>query len=178
MLAYYNYWGECIAGDYLTGVSWGTELQITFSTHLPVHSVQFSRSVVSDSLWHQDSQHARPPCPSPSPGVHLDSRPSSQWCHPAISSSVVPFSSCPQSLPASESFPMSQLFTWGGQNTGVSASASFPPKKSQGLSPSEGTGWISLQSKGLSRVFSNTIVQKHQFFSAQLSSQSNSHISL
>ena len=86
-------------------------------------SVQFSRSVVSDSLRPHESQHARPPCPSPTPGVHSDSRPSSQWCHPAISSSVVPFSSCPQSLPASESFPMSQLFTWGGQSTGVSALA-------------------------------------------------------
>ena len=150
----------------------------SFPNPIPQDSVQFSRSVVSDSLRPYGSQHARPPCPSPSPGVHLDSRPSSQWCHPAISSSVVPFSSCPPSLPASESFPMSQLFTWGGQNTGVSASASFPPKKSQGLSPSEGTGWISLQSKGLSRVFSNTTVQKHQFFGAQLSSQSNSHISL
>ena len=99
-----------------------------------------------------------------------------QWCHPAISSSVVPFSSCPQSLPASESFPMSQLFAWGGHSTGVSALASFLPKKSQGWSPLEWTGWISLQSKGLSRVFSNTTVQKHQFFGAQLSSQSNSHI--
>ena len=94
---------------------------------------------------------------------------SSQWCHPAVSFSVVPFSSCPQSLPASESFPMSQLFAWGGQSTGVSALASFLPKKSQGLSPSEWTGWISLQSKGLSRVFSNTTAQKHQFFSTQLS---------
>ena len=103
-------------------------------------------------------------------------RPSSQWCHPAISSSVVPFSSYLQSLPASESFPMSQLFAWGGQSTGVSALASFLPKKSQGWSPAEWTGWISLQSKGLSRVFSNTAVQKHQFFGAQLSSQSNSYI--
>ena len=100
----------------------------------------------------------------------------SQWCHPAISSSVIPSSSCPQSLPASESFPMSQLFAWGGQSTGVSALASFLPKKSQGWSPLECSGWISLQSKGLSRVFSNTTVQKHQFFGAQLSSQSNSHI--
>ena len=116
------------------------------------------------------------PCPSPTPRVHPNPRPSSQWCHSAISSSVVTFSSCPQSLPASESFPTSQLFAWGGQSTGVSASASFPPKKSQGWSPSEWTGWISLQSKGLSRVFSNTTVQKHQFFGAQLSSQSNSHI--
>ena len=105
--------------------------------------VQFSRSVVSDSLQPHESQHTRPPCPSPTPGVHSDSRPSSPWCHPAISSSVVPFSSCPQSLPASESFPVSQLFTWGGQSTGVSALASFLPKKSQGWSPSEWTGWIS-----------------------------------
>ena len=96
-------------------------------------SVQISRSVVSDSLRPHESQHARPPCPSPTPGVHSDSRPSSQWCHPAISSSVVPFSSCPQSLSASESFPMSQLFAWGGQSTGVSALASFFPKKSPGL---------------------------------------------
>ena len=110
------------------------------------------------------------------PGVYSDPCLSSQWCHPAISFSVIPFSSCPQSLPASESFPMSQLFTWGGQNTGVSALASFLPKKSQGWSPSEWTVWISLQSKGLSRVFSNTTVQKHQFFGAQPSSWSNSHI--
>ena len=138
-------------------------------------SVQFCPSVMSDSLWPHELQHARPPCPSPTPGVHSDSRPSSQWCHPAISSSVTSFSSCPQSLPASESFPMSQLFTWGGQSTGVSALASFLPKKSQGWSPSGWTGQISLQSKGLSRVFSNTTVQKHQFFSAQ-PSQANSHI--
>ena len=105
-------------------------------------SVQFSCSVVSDSLRSHESQHARPPCPSPTPGVHSNSRPLSEWCHPAISSSVVPFSSCPQSLPASESFPMSQLFAWGGLSTGVSASASFLPKKSQGWSPSEWTGWI------------------------------------
>ena len=139
-------------------------------------SVQFSRSVVSDSLRPHESQQARPPCPSPTPGVHPDSHPSSQWCHPAISSSVVPFSSSPQPLPESESFPMSQRFTWGGQSTAVSAFASFLPKKSQGWSPSEWSGWISLQSKGLSRVFSNTTVQKHQFFSAKPSSQSNSHI--
>ena len=139
-------------------------------------SVQFSHSVVSDSLRPHELQHARPACPSPTPGVHSDSSPSSQWCHPAISSSVVHFSSWPQSLPASESFPMSQLFAWGGQSTGVSALASFLPKKSQGWSPSEWTGWISLQSKGLSRVFSNTTVQKHQFFGTQPSSQSNSHI--
>ena len=139
-------------------------------------SVQFRCSVVSDSLWPHESQHARPPCPSPTPGVNPDSWPSSWWCHPDISSSVVPFSSCPQSVPSSESFPMSQLFTWGGQSTGVSTSASVLPKKSQGWSPSEWTGWISLHSKRLSRVFSNTTVQKHQFFSTQPSSQSNSHI--
>ena len=139
-------------------------------------SVQFSRSVMSDSLRPHESQHARPPCPSPTPGVHWDSRPSSQWCHPAISSSVVLFSSCRQFFPASESFPMSQLFTWGGQSTGVSALASFLPKTSQGWSPSEWTGWVYLESKGLSRVFSNTTVQKHEFFGTQPSSQSNSHI--
>ena len=145
-------------------------------------SVQFSRSVVSDSLRPHESQHARPPCPSPTPGVHSDSHPSSQWCHLAISSSVIPFFSCFQSLPASEYFPMSQLFTWGGQSTGVSPLASFLSKNTQDWSPLfyfyflEWTGWISLQSKGLARVFSNTTVQKHQFFSAQPSSQSNSHI--
>ena len=143
---------------------------------LPFNSVQFSHSVVSDSLRAHESQHARPPCPSPTPRVHSDSCPLSQWCHPVISSSVIPFSSCPQSLPTSESFPMSQLFAWGGPSIGVSALASFLPKKSQGWSPSEWTGWISLQSNGLSRVFSNTTVQKHQFFSAQLSSQSTSNI--
>ena len=139
-------------------------------------SVQFHCSVVSDSLQPHESQHARPPYPSPTPGVYPNSCPSSQWCHPTISSSVIPFSSCPQTLPASESFPMSQLFTWDGQSTGVSALASVLPKKSQGWSPSEWTGWISLQSRGLSQVFSNTTVQKHQFFSAQPSSQSNSPI--
>ena len=139
-------------------------------------TIQFSRSVVSDSLQPHESQHARPPCPSPTPRVHSNSCSSIQGCHPAISSSVISFSSCPQSLPASESFPRSQLFAWGGQSTGVSALASFLSKKSQGWSPSEWTGWISLESKGLSRVFSNTTVQKHQSFSAQLSSQSNSHI--
>ena len=138
--------------------------------------VQFSCSVVSDSLQPHELQHARPPCPSPTPRVHSNSLPSSQWCHPAISSSVIPFSSCPQSLPASESFPMSQLFAWGDQSIGASASTSFLPKNTQDWSFLEWTGWISLQSKGLSRVFCNTTVQKHQFFSAQLSSQSNSYI--
>ena len=141
-----------------------------------IRSDQISRSVVSDSSQPHESQHARPPCPSQTPGVHSDSRPSSQWCHPAISSSVVPFSSCPQSLPASESFPMSQLFARGGQSTGLSALASVLPMNTQDWSPLEWTCWIFLQSKGLSRVFSNTTVQKHQFFSAQPSSQSNSHI--
>ena len=137
--------------------------------------IQFSSVQSLDSLRPHELQHTRPPCPSPTPGVHSNSRPSSWWCHPAISSSVVPFSSCPQCFPASEYFPMSQLFAWGGQSAGVSSLASFLPKKSQGWS-SEWTGWISLQSKGCSRVFSNTTVQKHQFFGAQLSSQSNFHI--
>ena len=139
-------------------------------------SVQFSRSVVSDSLWPHELQHARSPCPSPTPEVYSNSCPSSQWCHPAISSSVVPFSSCPQSLQVSGSFSMSQLFAWGGQSIGVSALASVLPMNTQDWSPLGWTGWISLQRKGLSRVFSNTTVQKHQFFGAQLSSQSNSHI--
>ena len=108
--------------------------------------------------------------------VHSDSHPSSRWCHPAISSSVIPFSSCPQSLPASESFPISQLFTWGCRSIGVSVLASVLPKNTQNWSPLEWTDWISLQSKGRSRVFSSTTVQKHQFFDTQLSSQSNSHI--
>ena len=139
-------------------------------------SVQVSRSVISDSLWPHESQHARPPCPSPTPGVYPNSCPLSLWCHSAISSSVIPFSFCPQSLPASESFSMSQLFTWGCQSTGVSASASVLPVNTQDWSPLGWTGWISLQSKGLLRVFSNTTVQKHQFFGTQPSSQSNSHI--
>ena len=139
-------------------------------------SVQFSPSVLSDSLRPHESQHTRPPCPSPTPGVHSDSCPSSRWCHPAISSSVIPFSSCPQSFPASGSFQMSQLFTSGDQSIGVSASTSVLPMNTQDWSPLEWTGWISFQSKGLSRVFPNTTVQKHQLFGAQLSSQSNSHI--
>ena len=128
-----------------------------------------------NSLW---TQHARPHCPSPTPGAYSNSCPLCWWCHPTISSSVsvVPFSSCPQSLSASGSFPMSQLFTWGGQSIRVSASASFLPKNTQAWSPLGWTGWISLQFKGLSRVFSNTTVQKHQFFGSQISSQSNSHI--
>ena len=140
------------------------------------NTVQFSHSVMSNSWPPHGLQHTRPPCPSPAPGVYSNSCPLSWWCHPTISSSVVAFSSCLQSFPASESFPTSQLFAWGGQSTGVSALASFLPKKSQGWSPSEWTGGISLQSKGLSRVFSNTTVQKHQLFSTQPSSQSNFHI--
>ena len=138
-----------------------------------IHSVsQYSHSVVSNSSRHHELQHTRPPCPSPTPRVYPNSCSLSWWCHPAISS----FSSCLQSLPASGSFPMSQLFAWGCQSTGVSASASVLPMNTQDWSPSGWTGWLSLQSKGLSGVFSNTTVQKHQFFRAQLSSQSNSYI--
>ena len=151
-------------------------LKRLFLTLVSLSSVQFSRSVTSDSLRTHESQHARSLCPSPTPIVYSNSCPSSQWCHPAISSSVVPFSSCPQSLRASRSFPMSQLFAWGGQSIGVSASASVLPMNTQDWSPLGWTGWISLQSNGLSRVFSNTTVQKHQFFGTRLSSQSNSHI--
>ena len=153
-------------------------------------SVQFSHSVVSNSLWPYEPQHTRPPCPSPTPGVHPNPCPSSRWCHPTISSSVFPFSSCPQSFPASvfpfsscpQSFPasgsfqMSQFFASGGQSIGVSASTSVLPMNTQDWSPLGWTGCISLQSKGLSRVFSNTTVQKHQLFGTQLSLQSNSHI--
>ena len=128
-----------------------------------VQSVQFSCSVVSDSLRPHEPQHARPPCPSPTPRVHPNPSPLSRWCHPTISSSVVPFSSCPQFLPASESFPMSQLFASRGQSIGVSASTSALPMNTQDWSALGWTGWISLQSKGLSRVFSITTVQKHQF---------------
>ena len=136
---------------------------------------QFSRSVISDSAtpW---IAACRASLSSPTPGVYPNPCPSSRWCHPAISSSVVPFSSCRHSLPASGSFPVSQLFAWGGQSIGVSASTSVLPMNTQDWSPLGWTGWISLKSKGLSRVFSNTTVQKHQFFGAQPSSPSNSHI--
>ena len=145
--------------------------------HFPVQSVsQFSHSVVSNSLRPHSSQHARPPCPSPTPGVYPNPCPSSQWCQQAISSSVGPFSSFPQSFPALGSFPVSQLFTWGGQSIGVSALTSVFPMNTQDWSPLGWTGWISLLSKELSRVFSNITVQKHQFCSAQLSLESNSHI--
>ena len=132
-------------------------------------SVQLSHSVVSNSLWPHEPQHARPPCPSPTPGVHPNPRPSSLWCHPTSSSSVVLFSSYPQSFSASGSFQMSQLFTSGGQSIGVSLSASVLPMNIKDWAPLGWTGWISLQSKGLSRVFSNTTIQKHQFFAAQFS---------
>ena len=142
-----------------------------FSPHM-FSSVQFSSVAQScPTLWPHESQHTRPPCPSQTP-VYSNSCPSSRWCHPAISSSAVPFSSCPQFLPASGSFQMTQLFAWGGQSIGVSASASVLPVNTQDWSPLGWTGWISLQSKGLSRVLSNTTVQKHQFFSTQLTSQS------
>ena len=190
----------CLRGQILTCVSIALQgwTLIQPSTHLPtcqsvtihvykqytymymVHyiyiSVQFSHSVVSASLRPHELQHARPPCPSPTPRVHSDSRPLSQWCHPDISSSLVPFSSCPNP------FQHQSLFQWVNSShevakvLGVSAVASFLPKNTQDWSPSEWTGWISLQSKGLPRVFSNTTVQKHQFFSVQVSSQSNSHI--
>ena len=149
---------------------------ICLQYHFLLFFVQFSCSVVSNSLRPHEPQHTRLPCPSPTPGVYPNSAPLSQWCHPSISSSVVPFSSCPRSFPASGSFQMSQLFASGGQSIGVSASASVLPVNTQDWSPLGWTGWISLQSKGLSRVFSNTTVQKHQFFRAQLSLWSNSHI--
>ena len=141
----------------------------TGSTIYQLHPLQFSCSVVSDSLWPHGLQHARPPCPSPTPRAYSNLCSLSQWCHPTISSSVVPFSSRLQSFPASGSFQMSQFFTPGSQSTGVSASASILPMNIQDWFPLGLTGWISLQSKGLSRVFSNTTVQKHQFFGAQLS---------
>ena len=139
-------------------------------------SVQFSCSVVSDSLRPHGLQHARPPCPSATPGVYSNSCPLCQWCHPTISSSVVPFFSCLHSFPALGSFPMSQLFPSGGQTIGVSASTSVLPMNIQDWFPLGWIGWISLQSKRLSRVFSSTTVQKHQFFCTQFSLQSNSHI--
>ena len=142
----------------------------------PSHPLSSPSPPDLDSLQPHEPEHTRPPCPSPTPGVYLNSRPLSRWWHPTISSSVVPFSSCSQSFPTSGSFKMSQLFTSGGQSIGVSPSTSVLPMNTQDWSPLGWTGWISLQSKGLSRVFSNTTVQKHQFFGAQLSSQSNSHI--
>ena len=151
----------------LQALQWKRDVLNLERNHLS--SVQFSRSVVSDSLWPHKLQHARPPYPSQTAGVYPNPCALSQWCHPTISSSVIPFSSCPQSFPASESFQMSLFFASGGQSIGVSASTSVLPMSTQDWSPIGWTGWISLQSKGLSRVFSNTTVQKHQFFSTQLS---------
>ena len=170
-------WHYLILSSYLTSLSFLSVKQSDSSICLRVSfsSVQFSRSVVSDSLRPHELENARPPCLSQTSGVYSNPCLSSRWCHPAISSSVVLFSSRSQSLPASGSFPMSQLFTWGGQSFGVSASALVPPMNTQDWSALGWTGWISLQSKGLSTVF-NTTVQKHQFFGTQLSSQSNSHI--
>ena len=138
--------------------------------------IQFSHSVMSDSLRPHGLQHARLPYPSPTPGACSNSCPLNQWCHPAISSSVVPFSSCPQSFPESGSFPISHFFTSDGQSIGASASASVLPMNIQDWFPLGWTGWISWLSKGLSRVFSNTTVKKHQFFSTLLSLWSSSHI--
>ena len=141
-----------------------------------VYMYQFSRLVVSNSLRPHELQHARPSCPSPTPGVHPNPCPVSGWCHPTIPSPVIPLSSCPQSLPASGSPQMSQLFAPGGQSTGASAPTTVPPVNTQDRSPIGWTGWISLQSKGPPRVLSNSTAQKHQPFCAQPSLQSNSHI--
>ena len=142
----------------------------------PVSSVQSGHSIMFDSLRPHGLQYTRPPCPSPTPGIYSNSCPSSQWCQPTISSSVIPFSSHLQSFPASGSFPMSQFFASGGQSIGDSASIVVLPMNMQDWLLLAWTGWISLQSKGLSRVFSNTTVQKHQFFGIQLSLSSNSYI--
>ena len=158
-------WGLCST---LLKSQWQSEFPLTVVI-LNWHSVYFSHSVLSDSLRPHEPQHARPPCPSPTPGVHPNPCPLSQWYHPTISSSVIPFSSHHQSFPASGSFQISQFFASGGQSNGVSASTSVLPMNIQDWFPLGWTGWISLQSKGLSRVFSNTTVQKHQFFTAQLS---------
>ena len=164
-------WKNYFTSQYSKALSvWNVTFHKVFCMYSDsISSVKFSRSVVSDSLRPHESQHARPPCPSPTPRVYTNSCPLSQSCHPAISSSVVPFSSCPQSFPASGSFQMNQLFTSDGQSIGVSVSTSVLPMNTQDWSPLRWTGWISLQSKGLSRVFCNTTVQKHQFLSAQLS---------
>ena len=161
-------------GDVIVSV-WGHKLPISLTlndseeSEFPRSSVQFSCSVVSNSLWPHELQHTRPPCPSPTPGVHPNPCPLSRWCHPTISFSVITFSSCLQSFLASGSFPKSQFFASGGQSIGVSASASVFPMNIQDWFPLGLTGWISVQSKGLSRIFSNTTVQKHQFFGTQLS---------
>ena len=155
----------------------GFKIDKWLRSKLGAEKLQFSSVAQScPTLRPHELQHARPPYPSPTPGAYSNSCPLSRWCHPAISSSVIPFSSCPQTLPASGSFPLSQFFTWGGQSIGVSVSASVLPMNTKDWSPLGWTGWISLQSKRLSRVFSSTTVQKHHFFGAQLSWQSNSYI--
>ena len=154
--------------DQIANISWIIEKASIPENHLLLLSVQFSHTVVSNSLWPHELQHPRLPCSSPTPGVYLSLCPWSQWLHPTISSSVIPFSSCPQSFPAPGSFQVSQLFASGGQSIGVSASTSVLPMNTQDWSLGW-TGCISLQSKELSRVFSNTTVQKHQFFGTQLS---------
>ena len=160
--------GESSDKMWSTGEGNGKPLQYSCLENPMNSSVQFNRSVVSNSLQPHGLQHARLPCPSPTPGACSNSCPSSQWCHPTILPSVVPFSSHLQTFPALGSFAMSQFFASGGQRIGVSASASVHPMNIQDLFPLGWTGWISLQSKGLSRVFSNTTVQKHQFLGAQL----------
>ena len=165
---------ECVAICFSRGSSQPRDWTHVSCIGRWILSVQFSCSVVSDSLWPHGLQHSRLPCPSPSPRAYSRSCPLSWWFHPTISSSVFPFSSCLQSLPASGSFPMSQFFTAGGQSTGVSASASVFPMNIQVWFP--WTGWISLLSKELSRVFSNATVQKHQYSGTWLKLWSNSHI--
>ena len=164
---------DCGSDHELLIAKFRLKLKKVGKTTRPFSSVQFSRP---DSLQPHERQHARLPCPSPTAGVYPNPYPLSWWCHPTILSSVIPFSSCPQSFPASESFQMSQLFALGGQGIGVSASTSVLPMNTQDWFPLGWIGWIALQSKGLSRVFSNTTVQKHQFFGAQLSLYFNSHI--
>ena len=166
--------GELWRSSEVTDIMQWTQCLAEVSSWQQFSSVQFSCSVVSDSLWLHGLQHTRPPCPSPTPGVYPNSCPLSRWCHPTISSSVVPLSSCLQSFPASRSFPTSQLLASGGQSVG--ASASVLPMNIQGWFPLELTGFISLPSKGLSRVFSSTTIWKHQFFSVHPSLWSNSHI--
>ena len=167
--------GEWISLSFPASVDCNPWLQAIFKANLirqsssQIRSDQISRSVMSDSLWPHESQHARPPCPSPTPGVHPDSLPSSRWCHPAISSSVVPLSSCLQSFLAAVYFSVSQFFSWGSRSIGALASASDLPMKIQDWFSLGWTGLISLQFKGLSRVFSNITVQKQQFFGTQLS---------
>ena len=151
-----------------SAVQHGNHQTYSIPEQLRSNTVQFSHSVMSNSLWPHGLQHSRLSCPSPTPGAYSNSHSSHQWCHPIILSSVIPFSSCLQSFPASGSFQMSRFFASGGQNNGASASASVLPMNTQDWSPLGWTGWISLQSKGLSRVFSNTTVQKHQFFHTQL----------